>query len=57
MLAFSGSLKPHRMITGRIQLEDLISKGFMPLINEKERNVKILVEIAPQLEKVDSLNA
>lgn len=45
------------MITGRIQLEDLIAKGFMPLINEKERNVKILVEIAPQLEKVDSLQA
>ncbi|EKG15978.1 Alcohol dehydrogenase superfamily zinc-containing [Macrophomina phaseolina MS6] len=53
----NGSLKPHRMITGRIQLEDLISKGFMPLINEKERNVKILVEIAPQLEKIDSLQA
>lgn len=53
----NGSLKPHRMITGRIQLEDLVEKGFMPLINEKEKNVKILVEIAPQLEKVDSLTA
>ncbi|OJD38951.1 sorbitol dehydrogenase [Diplodia corticola] len=53
----NGHLKPRRMITGCIQLEDLIEKGFMPLINEKEKNVKILVEIAPQLEKVDSLTA
>lgn len=53
----TGHLKPQRMITGRIQLEELIEKGFMPLIHEKEKNVKILVEIAPQLEKVDSLTA
>ncbi|KAB2577001.1 Sorbitol dehydrogenase [Lasiodiplodia theobromae] len=53
----NGHLKPQRMITGRIQLEELIEKGFMPLIHEKEKNVKILVEMAPQLEKVDSQTA
>lgn len=33
------------MITGRIKLENLIQDGFMPLIKEKDKNVKILVEM------------
>ncbi|KAF2142870.1 uncharacterized protein K452DRAFT_269389 [Aplosporella prunicola CBS 121167] len=49
-----GTLKPRRMITRRIQLEDLVEEGFMPLIKEKDRNVKILVEMAPYLERRDS---
>ncbi|KIW00777.1 chlorophyll synthesis pathway protein BchC [Verruconis gallopava] len=40
-----GSLRPENMITSKISLEDLIPKGFMPLINEKESHVKILVDI------------
>jgi len=31
------------LITGRIKLDDIIDQGFRPLIEEKERHVKILV--------------
>ncbi|KAF2086842.1 GroES-like protein [Saccharata proteae CBS 121410] len=50
-----GKLTPARMITKRIQLEDLVEEGFMPLINQKDKNVKILVEMDPGLDRVDSL--
>ena len=32
-----------QFITGRIGLDDLVSKGFRELIDNKEENVKILV--------------
>ena len=32
-----------QLITGRIGLDDLVSKGFRELIDNKEENVKILV--------------
>lgn len=41
----SGALKPGDMITGKIKLENLIDEGFTPLIEEKDKHVKILVDI------------
>ena len=31
------------LITGRIRLDDILEKGFRPLVEEKDRHVKILV--------------
>lgn len=42
MLA-DGRLQPEPMITGRIGLADLVAGGFEELLNQKDRNVKILV--------------
>lgn len=42
----SGSMKPHDMITGKIKLTEVEEKGFKALINDKDNQVKILVEIA-----------
>jgi (R,R)-butanediol dehydrogenase/meso-butanediol dehydrogenase/diacetyl reductase len=39
----SGKVDPFQFITGRIQLEDIVARGFDELINNKEENVKILV--------------
>lgn len=38
-----GLVEPEQFITGRIDLEDIVSDGFDQLINNKEHNVKILV--------------
>ncbi len=40
----SGKVDPFQFITGRIELDDIVAKGFDELINNKEENVKILVE-------------
>lgn len=40
-----GSLKPEKMITSKIKLEDLVEGGIKALINDKESHVKILVEV------------
>ena len=40
-----GTLKPEGMITGKIKMQDLVESGYMPLINEKDKHVKILVDI------------
>jgi len=32
-----------KLITGRIQLEDIVEKGFDELINNKDEHIKILV--------------
>jgi 2-desacetyl-2-hydroxyethyl bacteriochlorophyllide A dehydrogenase len=42
---FAGKLKPSKMITSKIQLEDLVEGGIKALINDKESHVKILVEV------------
>lgn len=42
----SGALKPEKMITGRIAIDRVVEDGFEPLINEKEKHVKILVDLA-----------
>jgi (R,R)-butanediol dehydrogenase / meso-butanediol dehydrogenase / diacetyl reductase len=39
----SGKVDPFQFITGRIGLDDIVTKGFDELINNKEENVKILV--------------
>ncbi|KAF2727871.1 GroES-like protein [Polyplosphaeria fusca] len=40
-----GSLKPEKMITSKIKLEDVVEKGIKALIKDKESHVKILVEM------------
>lgn len=40
----TGKLNAELMITGRIGLEDIVEKGFLELINNKDENVKILVQ-------------
>jgi len=42
-LVASGKVDPFQFITGRIELDDIVTKGFDELINNKEENVKILV--------------
>jgi (R,R)-butanediol dehydrogenase/meso-butanediol dehydrogenase/diacetyl reductase len=39
----SGKVDPAQFITGRIALDDIVTKGFTELIDNKEENVKILV--------------
>jgi (R,R)-butanediol dehydrogenase/meso-butanediol dehydrogenase/diacetyl reductase len=39
----SGKVDPLQFITGRIDLDDIVAKGFTELIDNKEENVKILV--------------
>ncbi|KAJ4372803.1 hypothetical protein N0V86_008169 [Didymella sp. IMI 355093] len=48
-----GNLKPSKMITSKIQMEDLVDGGIKALINDKESHVKILVEVGG-LNRVDS---
>lgn len=46
VLGFAGSLKePERMITAKIPLEQGVEKGFMALMNEREKHVKILIGV------------
>jgi len=40
----SGDMKPEGMITKRIRLDEVLEEGFEALINDKENQVKILVE-------------
>lgn len=48
-----GELKGfERMVTSRIALEDVVEKGLLELINNKDEQVKIL--ISPKLRRVDS---
>jgi threonine dehydrogenase-like Zn-dependent dehydrogenase len=49
----TGKLKPSKMITSKIQLEDLVECGIKALINDKESHVKILVEVGG-MNRVDS---
>lgn len=44
---------PSKMITSKIQIEDLVEGGIKALINDKESHVKILVEVGG-LNRVDS---
>ncbi len=40
----SGKVDPFQFITGRITVDDIVEKGFRELIDNKEENVKILVQ-------------
>jgi len=42
-LLATGQLKTEPLITGRIKLDDLVSKGFDELVNNKDANIKIIV--------------
>ncbi|CAE7020588.1 hypothetical protein CFE70_002885 [Pyrenophora teres f. teres 0-1] len=52
-LLAAGKLQPRRMITSKIQLEDLVEHGIKALINDKESHVKILVEVGG-MSRIDS---
>ena len=41
-----GKLKPDKMITSKIKIDRIAEDGFAPLINEKDKHVKILVDLA-----------
>ncbi|KAF2800741.1 sorbitol dehydrogenase [Melanomma pulvis-pyrius CBS 109.77] len=41
----AGDMKPHEMITQKIKLTEVEEKGFKALINDKDNQVKILVEV------------
>ncbi|KAI4288670.1 MAG: hypothetical protein L6R35_002073 [Caloplaca aegaea] len=43
----SGSLQPEPMITKVIKMDEVEEKGFKALIEEKDKHVKILVEVNP----------
>lgn len=40
-----GKLKPKRMITSKIAIDDLVAKGIWALVKEKDKHVKILVDL------------
>lgn len=41
----SGALKPEKMITSKIRIDRIVEDGFKPLIEEKDKYVKILVDL------------
>lgn len=41
----SGKITPHNMITKKIHLNEVEEKGFKTLINDKDNQVKVLVEV------------
>lgn len=41
-----GLIKPEKMITAKIAIDRVVEDGFTPLIEEKEKNVKILVDLS-----------
>ena len=42
-----GSLKPETMITKKIRMEEVEEEGYKTLINDKDNQVKVLIEISP----------
>ncbi|BCS20025.1 2,3-butanediol dehydrogenase [Aspergillus puulaauensis] len=42
----SGKLNPRPMITSKIRMEEVEEKGFKALVDEKDKHVKILIDIA-----------
>jgi threonine dehydrogenase-like Zn-dependent dehydrogenase len=49
MLTRIGKLTPEPMITGKIKMGEIESKGFDALINDKDNHVKILVDIVASI--------
>ncbi|KAL2837183.1 chaperonin 10-like protein [Aspergillus pseudoustus] len=41
----AGKINPRPMITSKIRMEDVEEKGFKALVNEKDKHVKILIDI------------
>ena len=46
ILANLGKLEPRSMITSTIPMEEIVEKGFKALIREKDKHIKILVDIS-----------
>ncbi|KAJ5194988.1 uncharacterized protein N7498_008426 [Penicillium cinerascens] len=42
----SGNIKPQPMITSKIRMDEVVERGFRALINEKDKHVKILVDVS-----------
>ncbi|KAF1344025.1 chaperonin 10-like protein [Delphinella strobiligena] len=40
-----GRLNPERMITSKIHMTDLVEKGILALVKEKDKHVKILIDV------------
>ena len=40
-----GTLRPEKMVTGKIALHEVVEKGLLSLINDSAGQVKILVDI------------
>lgn len=40
-----GRLKPDKMITSKIRMDDIVDKGIWALVREKDKHVKILVDV------------
>lgn len=47
----NGSIRPNKMITSRIAMEDLVEKGYRNLIEEKDKHVKILIDVNAKSER------
>lgn len=45
-----GRLRPESMITRKISINRVVEDGFMALINEKDKHVKILVDLTDHLD-------
>lgn len=45
----TGKIKPAGMITKKIRLDKVVDEGFHALINDKENQVKILVDVGAGL--------
>jgi len=41
----AGKIKPAGMITGKIQMDRIVKDGYWALIKEKDKHVKILVDL------------
>ena len=41
----TGKIKPANMITSKIPMEKLVDDGYWALIKEKDKHVKILVDV------------
>ena len=41
----AGKIKPAAMITSKIPMEKLVDEGYWALIKEKDKHVKILVDV------------
>jgi (R,R)-butanediol dehydrogenase/meso-butanediol dehydrogenase/diacetyl reductase len=40
----NGAISAEPMITGKIELDDIVEKGFEELVNNKDAHIKILVK-------------
>lgn len=45
----AGKMKPAGMITSKIRMNELVEKGYLALIHEKDKHVKILVDVQESL--------